>query len=93
MKKLKAFWAAFVSLCLILSTMVGLGLNAGAEGEMTADIIDIDYSTGSAANKITEAGKPALVETSGNTAKIQPDMVMGREVAAFDSNSGYRHLT
>ena len=30
MKKLKAFWAAFVSLCLILSTMVGLGLNAGA---------------------------------------------------------------
>lgn len=89
MKKLKAFWVAFVSLCLILSTMVGLGLNAGAEGEMTADIIDIDYSTGSAANKITEAGKPALVETSGNTAKIQPDMVMGREVAAFDSNSGY----
>ena len=57
MKKLKAFWAAFVSLCLILSTMVGLGLNAGAEGEMTADIIDIDYSTGSAANKPKPANR------------------------------------
>ena len=89
MKKLKAFWAAVVSLCLILSTMVGLGLNAGAESGMTADIIDIDYSTGSAANKITDAGKPALVEESGKTVKIQPDMAMGASVAAFDSNSGY----
>ena len=89
MKKLKSFGAALVSFCLILSTVTGIGLSSAALDGMEADIINVDFSDGSAANKVTTEGFPVLTENSGATVQLTPDLVLGRKVATFDGTSGF----
>ena len=89
MKKLKSFGAALVSFCLILSTVTGIGLSSAALDGMEADIINVDFSDGSAANKVTTEGFPVLTEDSGATVQLTPDLVLGRKVATFDGTSGF----
>lgn len=87
MKKLKSILASVVATSVIaLSFASAYPIPSRALESMTPDILNVDFSSGSAANT---AGSATLVDGTGSTVSINPDLVLGKTVATFDGKSGF----
>ena len=89
MKKWNVIGSLLCTLCLFAQAVFGVtgSVTAAAESGMVSDVLDVDYSTGSAEN--TAPGNTGLIAGTGNSVSFNPDLVLGKKVAVFDGSSGF----